>query len=121
LVEYTTRKFSGENRHDSGVEAYLEIAKLRELLAAVIETTEVGLGLIMDDLVGAYIPTLGESLPADFAMIWSFSSMASFVCLEFFVSHVGCWEVCLLHLPSDFQVERNCDHILALYMAVTAC
>jgi hypothetical protein len=81
-VEYTTRKFSGE-KHDSEVEAYFEIAELRELLAAVIETAEVGLGLIVDDFVGAYISALGESLPTDFAMIWTFSSMPSFVCLQF--------------------------------------
>jgi len=56
------------------------------LLAAVIETTEVRLGLIVDDLVGANVPTLRESLPADLAMVWTFSSVPSFVRLEFSVS-----------------------------------
>jgi hypothetical protein len=79
--------FQGKRkRHDLRVEAYFEIAELRKLLAAVIETTEVRLGLIVDDLVGADIPALRESLPADLAMVWTFSSVPSFVRLEFSVS-----------------------------------
>jgi hypothetical protein len=89
LVEYTTGNFQGKIEHDSGVEAYFEIAELCELLAAVIEPAEVGLGLIMDDLVSADVPTLGESLPTDFALVWTFSSVSSFMCLEFLVSRVG--------------------------------
>jgi hypothetical protein len=75
-------------RHDSRVEAYFEISELRELLATVIKTTEVGLGLIVDDLVGADVPALSESLPADFAMVWTFSSVSSFMCLELSVSRI---------------------------------
>jgi hypothetical protein len=63
------------------------------LLAAVIETTQVGLGLIVDDLVGADIPSLGESLAADFAMVWTFPGMPPFVCLEFYISRDDAWEL----------------------------
>lgn len=64
-----------------------EIAELRKLLAAVIETTEVRLGLIVDDLVGADVPALRESLPTDLAMVWTFSSVPSFVRLQ--ISKLG--------------------------------
>jgi hypothetical protein len=77
--------FQGK-RHDSRIEAHLEITELRELLTAFIETTEVGLGLIVNDLVGADVPALGKSLPANFALVWTFSGMPSFVCLEISVS-----------------------------------
>ena len=68
------------------METYFEITELRELLAAIIETTEIGLRLIVDDLVGADVPALRESLPTDFTMVWAFSSVPSFMCLKFFVS-----------------------------------
>jgi hypothetical protein len=68
------------------VETYFEIAELRELLAAIIETAEVGLRLIVNDLVGADLPALRESLPTDFTMVWAFSGVPSFVCLKLFVS-----------------------------------
>ena len=89
LVEYPTSNFQGKIRRDSIVEAYLEIAELRKLLAAVIETTEVGLRLIVDDLVGANVPALGEPLPTNFALVWAFSSVPSFVGLEVLVSQDG--------------------------------
>lgn len=73
--------------------AYFEITKLRELLAAVIETTQVGLGLIVDNLVSADIPSLGESLAADFALVWTFPGMPPFVCLEFYVSRDNAQEL----------------------------
>jgi hypothetical protein len=57
----------------------LEIAELGELFAAFIETAEVGLGLIVDDLVGTYVSTLGKSLAADFTSVWAFSGVSSFV------------------------------------------
>lgn len=79
MVEYTASNFRGKIEHDSRMEAYLKIAELCELLAAVIEPAEVGLGLIVDDLVGANVPSLGESLPADFALVWTFSSVSSFM------------------------------------------
>jgi hypothetical protein len=65
---------------------YFEITKLGELLAAIIEATEVGLGLFVDDFVGADIPTLGKSLPTDFTRVWAFSSVSSFVSLKFLIS-----------------------------------
>jgi hypothetical protein len=60
----------------------LEIAELGELFAAFIETAEVGLGLIVDDLVGTYVSTLGKSLAADFTSVWAFSGVSSFVSLS---------------------------------------
>lgn len=60
---------------------YFEIAELSELLAAVVESAEVGLGLIVYDLVGSYVATLCESFPADFALVWSFTSVSSLVSL----------------------------------------
>jgi hypothetical protein len=74
----------------------------------------------VDDLVGTDIPSLGESLAADFAVVWAFPSMPLFVCLEFILVEVipGSW---FSILPLDFQVERNCDHIVALCMAVRVC
>ena len=64
------------------VEAYFEVAELRELLAAVIETTEIGLRLIVDDLMGADVSSLGEFLPTDFALVWTLSSVPPFVRLS---------------------------------------
>jgi hypothetical protein len=63
----------------------LEIAELGELFAALIETAEVGLGLIVDDLVGTYVSTLGKSLAADFTSVWAFSGVPSFVSLSRYV------------------------------------
>jgi hypothetical protein len=60
----------------------LEIAELGELFAAFIETAQVGLGLIVYDLVGTYVTTLGKSLPADFTSVWAFSGVPSFVSLS---------------------------------------
>jgi hypothetical protein len=68
------------------LEAYFEVAELCELLAALIETTKVGPRLIVDDLMGADIPALSESLPTDFALVWAFSGMPSFVRLKAFIS-----------------------------------
>jgi hypothetical protein len=61
------------------METYFEVAELRKLFAAVIESTQVRLGLIVDDLVGANVAALGESLPADFTLVWAFSGVPSFV------------------------------------------
>ena len=62
--------------------SYLEIAQLRKLLTTVIEATEVGLGLVMDDLVGANVASLSKSLSADFTLVWTFASMSTFVSLK---------------------------------------
>lgn len=86
MVEYAASNFQGKIEYDSRMEAYFEIAELRELLAAVIEPAEIGLGLIVDNLVGADVPPLGESLPTNFALVWTFSSVSSLMCLELFVS-----------------------------------
>jgi hypothetical protein len=67
-------------------EAYFEVAALLELPAAVIETTEVRFGLIVDDLMGAKIPVLGESLPTDITSVRAFSCVPLFVLLKFLVS-----------------------------------
>jgi hypothetical protein len=59
---------------------------LRELLATVIEATEVWLRLIVNNLVGTNVPALGEPFPADFALVRTFSGMPSFMGLVFSVS-----------------------------------
>jgi hypothetical protein len=64
------------------MEAYFEVAELCELLATVVETAKVGFGLIVDNLVGTHVTTLGESLAADLAEIWAFSCVPSLVCLN---------------------------------------
>lgn len=68
------------------------------MLAAVVESTEIGLGLIMDDLVGAHVAALGESFATDFAVVWTFSGMPSLVCLEFSVSQDSVEELLFTHL-----------------------
>lgn len=52
---------------------------MRELLATLVKTAEIRLCLLMNDLVGADISTLGESLPADFTMVWPFARVATFM------------------------------------------
>jgi hypothetical protein len=47
----------------------------------------------VDDLVGADIPSVGELLAADFAVVWTFPGMASFVCLNFYISRDNAWEL----------------------------
>ena len=64
-----------------GKRTHLEVSELSEQFAAVIESAEVGLGPIMNDLVGTYIAALGETFPTDLAVIWALSSMSSFMCL----------------------------------------
>jgi hypothetical protein len=98
------------------METYFEVAELRKLFAAVIESTQVRLGLIVDDLVGANVAALGESLPADFTLVWAFSGVPSFVRLESFLVNMEI-QIMALHLLSGFQVERNCGHSLALCTA----
>jgi len=60
----------------------LEVSKLGELLAAVIESAEIWFGCIVNDLVGANISALSEPLSTDFAWVWSFACMATLVSLE---------------------------------------
>jgi len=83
-------EFGSQRSDGSNVKFVLvrfKIAELRELLATVIETTQVGLRLIVDNLVGADVPALGESFPTDFALVWAFSSVPSFVRLQ--ISKLG--------------------------------
>ena len=61
---------------------YLEIAQLGKLLTTVVEATEVGLGLVMDDLVGANVASLSKSLSADFTLVWAFASVSTLVSLK---------------------------------------
>jgi hypothetical protein len=43
--------------------------------------------------MGADIPSLGESLAAGFAVVWTFPGMPPFVCLEFYISRDNAWEL----------------------------
>ena len=65
----------------SGNTTNLKVSELSELFAAVIESAEIRLGLVVDDLVGTNVAALSESLATDFAWVWSFTCMAAFVCL----------------------------------------
>ena len=73
----------GNPRRERKIGAYFEIAELRELLAAVVETTAIRLCLIVDDLVGADVAALCEFLAANFALVWTLACVPSFVCLIF--------------------------------------
>lgn len=78
-------EFLGQGADGGDVELVLmglEIPELGELLAAVVESTEVRLGLIVYDLVGSYVAALREAFSADFALVWSFTSVSSLVSLE---------------------------------------
>ena len=71
----------GNPRRERKIGAYFEIAELSELLAALVETTAIRLCLIVNDLVGADVAALCELLAADFALVWTFARVSSFVCL----------------------------------------
>jgi hypothetical protein len=60
----------------------LQVAELRELLATFVEAAEIGLCLIVNDLVCADVATLGESFATVIALERSFASMAAFMCLN---------------------------------------
>jgi hypothetical protein len=60
---------------------YLKIAELGELFAAIVETAQVWLRLIVHDLVSTNISTLSEPFSTDLALVWAFSSVSSFVSL----------------------------------------
>jgi hypothetical protein len=78
LVVLATLESPAEKMGDG---TYFEIAELSELLAAVVKSAKVGLGLIMHNLVGSYVATLCESLSADLALVWPFPGMPSLVSL----------------------------------------
>lgn len=61
--------------------AYLEIAQLSELLAAVVESAGEGLDLLVYDLVGANVASLCKSLPTDVTAVGPLSCVTPLVCL----------------------------------------
>lgn len=62
-------------------ETNLEVAKLCKLLATFIEATQIWLGLVVNNLVGADVSTLCESLPTDLALVWPFPCVTPFMSL----------------------------------------
>ncbi len=65
----------------------LEVAKLRELLAALVQLTEVRFLPAVDDFVCSDVAMLREGLAADVAVVRSFACVSSFVRFE--VSELG--------------------------------
>lgn len=79
LVDIATIKIETPGRERQRTN--LEIAELGKLLATVIESAEIRLGLIVNDLVGPYVSALSKTFPADLALVRSFSSVSSLVSL----------------------------------------
>lgn len=48
----------------------------------MVQAAKVWFGLLVNDLVGTDVPTLGEFLSADIAVVWFFASMASLMSLS---------------------------------------
>jgi hypothetical protein len=65
-----------------GNRTYLQIAELRELLAALIQSTEVGLGLVVNYSVGSDVASLSKRLSAGFALEWPFPGVSSLMSLR---------------------------------------
>jgi hypothetical protein len=61
---------------------YLQVAKLSELLAAIIEFASEGLDLLMDNLMRSYIPTLRERLATLVAVVRALPSVTALVSLR---------------------------------------
>lgn len=61
---------------------YLQVSKLRELLATIVKSASKWLDLLVDYFMGADIASLSKSLAADVASIRSLSSMATLMGLE---------------------------------------
>ena len=59
--------------------AYLQVAKLGELLPTIIKSTRKWLDLLVHNLVSPNIASLSKSLAADVAVVWPFTSVSSFV------------------------------------------
>lgn len=59
-----------------------QIAELREVFAAVVESARVGLCCCVHNLVCAHVAVLCECFAADFAVIGAFAGVTSFVGLE---------------------------------------
>lgn len=92
--------------------AYLQITKLRELLATVIKLASERLDLLVNDLVCSDVTTLSKSLAADVTAVRPLSRVASLVCLSrsVYVLNQRSMEL-TLRLPSW---EKDCPHPGAL-------
>jgi hypothetical protein len=66
----------------SGKRTNLEVSKLGEWLAAVVQFADVRFSVIVNDLVGADVAALRESLPTDGTRKRSLARVASLVGLE---------------------------------------
>jgi hypothetical protein len=69
-----------------GAKTNLEVSELRELLAALVKAAKIRLGLLVDDLVGANVSALSESLSTDLTLVWPLACMASLMSLYITVS-----------------------------------
>lgn len=65
---------------------YLQVTKLRELLAAVIELACEGLDLLVNNLMGSDIASLSECLSTDLASVWTFACVPALMGLK--VTHL---------------------------------
>jgi hypothetical protein len=61
--------------------AYLQVAQLSELFAAVVELAAEWLDLLVNDLVCSNVATLGKTLSADVTAVWTLPSVSPLVCL----------------------------------------
>ena len=59
----------------------LEISELCELLAALIKSTQVRLGLLMNNPVGTNIAALSKPFTTDLTVVWPLARMAALMCL----------------------------------------
>jgi hypothetical protein len=67
---------------------YLQVSKLGELFPAAFKLANVRFGLLMHDLVSTDVAALGKGLATDLARVRTFSSMAPFMSLKWYVSLV---------------------------------
>ena len=54
---------------------------MSELLAAIVESARERFNLLVNNLMCPDVATLSKSLATDVAVVWSLSSMSSFMCL----------------------------------------
>ena len=55
---------------------------MSELLAAIVESARKRFNLLVNNLMRPDVATLSKSLATDVAVVWSLSSMSSFMCLD---------------------------------------
>ena len=96
---------------------HFEVAKLGELLAAVVKPACEWFDLLVDDLVSADVASLGKCLAANLASVWSFPGMPPFVCLQR-LTHVGGLGN-EANSPSGSPSEKTVGHTMALCIAGT--